>query len=70
MPSATVAVSHGMIRMTSRIASIDGTDPPGEWIHSVMSFAGSSVARAISCVASSVPLSSSSVPSSTSTRCW
>ena len=26
--------------MTSRMASIDGTDPPGEWIHRAMSAVG------------------------------
>ncbi len=37
MPNASVATSHGMSRMTSRIASIDGTEPPGELIQSAMS---------------------------------
>ena len=45
MPNARVATSHGMSRMTSRIASIDGTEPPGELIQSAMSAAGSSSAR-------------------------
>ena len=54
--------------MTSRMASMDGTDPPGELIHNAMSALGSSAARVSSCVASSVPLSSSSTPSSTRTR--
>ena len=44
MPSARVATSHGMSRMTSRMASIDGTEPPGELIQSAMSAAGSSAA--------------------------
>lgn len=69
-PRASVATSLGMRFMTSRIASIEGTDPPGEWIHSAMSDASSSAASARSCVASSVPLSSSRGPSSTSTRWW
>jgi hypothetical protein len=67
-PSASVETSHGTSRMTSRMASMDGTDPPGEWIHSAMSAAGSSTARVSSWVASSVPLSSSSTPSSTRIR--
>ena len=29
-PTASVATSHGMTRMMSRIASIEATDPPGE----------------------------------------
>ncbi len=56
--------------MMSRIASIDGTEPPGEWIQSAISARGSSVESASSCVISSVPLSSSRAPSSTSTRSW
>ena len=67
-PSARVETSHGTSRMTSRMASMDGTDPPGELIHSATSAAGSSAARVSSCVASSVPLSSSSTPSSTRIR--
>ena len=47
---------------------MDGTDPPGELIHSATSAAESSAARVSSCVASSVPLSSSSTPSSTKIR--
>ena len=31
-PSARVETSHGTSRMTSRMASMDGTDPPGELI--------------------------------------
>ena len=69
-PSARVATSFGISRITSRIASIDGTDPPGEWIQREMSEASSSAASASSCVAIRVPLSSSSGPSSTSTRWW
>src|SRR5215218_4891516 len=30
-PIASVDTSHGTSRITSRIASIDGTDPPSEW---------------------------------------
>jgi hypothetical protein len=54
--------------MTSRMASMDGTDPPGELIHKATSAAGSSAASISSWVASSVPLSSSSTPSSTRIR--
>ena len=43
-PNARVDTSHGTSRMTSRMASIDGTEPPGELIHSAMSAAGSSSA--------------------------
>ena len=43
-------------------------DPPGEWIHSAIGAAASSVARLSSWVVSRVPLSSSRTPSSTSTR--
>ena len=68
MPNASVATSHGMSRMTSRIASMDGTEPPGELIHSATSASGSSSASVSNCVASRVPLSSSSRPSRTSTR--
>jgi hypothetical protein len=68
MPNARVDTSHGMSRMTSRIASIDGTEPPGELIQSAMSAAGSSSARVRNWAASRVPLSSSSTPSRTSTR--
>jgi hypothetical protein len=67
-PKASVATSQGTSRITSRMASIEGTDPPGEWIHNAMSFLGFSLARASSCVASTMPLSSSSTPSRTSTR--
>ena len=68
-PIASVDTSHGTSRITSRIASIDGTEPPSEWIHNAMSRSGSSAARVRICVASKVPLSSSSVPSSTTIRC-
>ena len=37
-PRARVETSHGTSRITSRIASIDGTEPPGECIHSAMSW--------------------------------
>src|SRR5690606_15266204 len=67
-PSARVDTSQGTSRIVSRIASIEGTEPPGEWIHSAMSAEACSVARAIIWVASRVPLSSSRAPSSTSTR--
>lgn len=36
--------SFGMIRIRSRIASMLGTEPPGEWIHSAMSALASSAA--------------------------
>ena len=67
-PRARVETSHGTSRMMSRMASMDGTDPPGELIHRATSAAGSSAASASSCVASSVPLSSSSTPSRTRIR--
>ena len=35
-PSASVETSHGTSRITSRMASIEGTEPPGEWIHNAM----------------------------------
>src|SRR5690554_2657245 len=68
MPKTSVETSLGIVRITSRMANMAGTDPPGEWIHREMPADGSSVASAISWVASSVPLSSSRGPSSTSTR--
>src|SRR5690348_17242841 len=67
-PRARVETSHGTSRMMSRMASMDGTEPPGELIHSATSVAESSAASASNCVISKVPLSSSSTPSSTSTR--
>ena len=48
----TVTTSLGIARMQSRIASMPGTEPPGELINSRMSASGSSAASSSSPVQS------------------
>jgi hypothetical protein len=48
MPTAIVETSLGIARITSMMASIAGTEPPGELIQNRMSRRGSSAARVTS----------------------
>src|SRR5690625_879373 len=75
MPRLTVLTSFGMRRMTSRMASMAGTEPPGEFTQKLMSPRGSSAESRSSCEHSRLPASwSSSVPSTMIrwpiSRCW
>ncbi len=68
IPSASVETSLGISRIVSMIASIAGTDPPGELIHSVMSARWSSADSRNSWPISRVPLVSSRASSRTTMR--
>ena len=67
-PIASVLTSLGMSRMTSWMASIAGTDPPGELIHRLMSRRGSSADSRSSWAQSRLPAASSRVVPSTMMR--
>jgi hypothetical protein len=67
-PNATVATSFGTSAMVSAIASIIGTDPPGELIHRWMSSCGSSSLRRVRRAMMSIPEESSNSPLKTTTR--
>ena len=54
-PIAIVATSFGMARITSMIASMAGTEPPGELMKKRMSRRGSSAARVSSCAMMRLP---------------
>jgi hypothetical protein len=59
IPIASVATSLGISRITSRMASIADTDPPGELIQRLMSVRLSSADSSSSWCISRLPLSSS-----------
>src|SRR3954471_1612085 len=67
-PIARVLTSLGIMRITSWIASIAGTEPPGELIHRPMSARGSSAESSSSCCIRRLPLLSSRTSPSTMIR--
>src|SRR3954454_6873048 len=67
-PIARVLTSLGIMRITSWIASIAGTEPPGELIHRPMSARGSSADSSSSCCIRRLPLLSSRTSPSTMIR--
>src|SRR5215207_2433749 len=70
MPTAIVETSFGIDRMTSAMASIAETEPPGELIQKRISRRGSSAARVTSCAQSRLPPCWSSSSPSTMMRSW
>jgi hypothetical protein len=70
MPTAMVVTSFGIARITSMIASMAGTEPPGELIQNRMSRRASSAARVSSCAMRRLPPAWSSWSPSTMMRSW